>query len=304
MRYTDRSTNQPGYPLSTRTAVNWAQCEQGFRTSLELPPCPAEHIIVPSLSMTGTPYCFQFSLRDEQNQAWQLNSVPAQTAAPAVPTDAPVTTHIDAWHTTRDLGASVLDVIVDRQPLDFLLTVSVRPLTIEPANTHAQVSLTRCPLPISQMQAPENIRHGICSPTSMAMLVDRPGRQGWLDLVAECRDQVTGMYGVWPLAIRAAAMAGRLGAVEVFSGWSDVMPALDAGHPVVASIRFAEGALPGAPLNKTGGHLVVVYGIEKEQVLVLDPAAPDHDSVARRYDIKAFSRAWFAHRGAGYILAA
>ena len=72
--------------------------------------------------------------------------------------------------------------------------------------------------------------------------------------------------------------------------------------PLVASIRYAAGELPGAPMLATGGHLVVVTGVDGEAVLVNDPAAPYHGTVSRRYPLAAFSRAWFRHRGAVYIV--
>ena len=55
-------------------------------------------------------------------------------------------------------------------------------------------------------------------------------------------------------------------------------------------------------MNATGGHLVVVHGLAGRDVLVHDPAAAHHGAVMRRYPVDAFSRAWFRHRGAVYIL--
>ena len=55
-------------------------------------------------------------------------------------------------------------------------------------------------------------------------------------------------------------------------------------------------------MQATGGHLVVVTGVDGDSVLVNDPAAPYHGVVSRRYPLDAFSRAWFRHRGAVYIL--
>ena len=89
------------------------------------------------------------------------------------------------------------------------------------------------------------------------------------------------------------------------------MSVLQAGCPVVCSIRFAEGALPDAPLPKSAGHLVVLYGIEftgenstrEGYALVMDPAGKDADAVARRYPLQAFSDAWLTYRGGAYLFA-
>ena len=110
-------------------------------------------------------------------------------------------------------------------------------------------------------------------------------------------------YGSWPLAIHCAGTHGRIGAVEAVASWEPALQVLQAGSPIVASIRFGRGELSGAPLASTGGHLVTVYGIDGEVVLVNDPAAPDADSVPRRYDLRAFTHAWLRRRGAAYLLA-
>ena len=58
-------------------------------------------------------------------------------------------------------------------------------------------------------------------------------------------------------------------------------------------------------MQQTGGHLVVLYGLEFEgehgYALVMDPAAPSTAQVARRYPLKAFSDAWLSHRGGTYL---
>ena len=91
-------------------------------------------------------------------------------------------------------------------------------------------------------------------------------------------------------------------AVELFSDWSPALQCLEAGLPLVASIRYGDGELPNAPMRATGGHLVVVTGVDGDSVRVNDPAAPYHGVVSRQYPLDAFSRAWFRHRGAVYIL--
>jgi hypothetical protein len=90
--------------------------------------------------------------------------------------------------------------------------------------------------------------------------------------------------------------------VEVQRDWQLASAVLAAGLPFVASIRFAEGELPGSPLRATRGHLIVVYGLTENEVLTLDPAAADDAGVPRRYPADAFARAWLSHRGAAYIL--
>jgi hypothetical protein len=153
------------------------------------------------------------------------------------------------------------------------------------------------------MQAAPDIAPRICSPTSTAMVLAHWGcRDPWLQIVAECRDPATGMFGVWPLAIAAAARRGSVGAVELFDDWTAPLTALERGIPLVASIRFDAGALPGAPLLRSAGHLVVVFKAGPDTIGVNDPAAASVVDVTRTYPAKAFTEAWLGHRGAAYIL--
>jgi len=144
-----------------------------------------------------------------------------------------------------------------------------------------------------------------CSPVALAMaLAEHCNNRAPLhQILPLCHDAATGMYGMWPLAIRTASRFGVIGALELLPDWSMVIASLEAGHCVVASIRYARGTLSGSPQPGSGGHLVVVYGVAGDTVLVNDPAAPNHGVVSRRYPIEQFTEAWFRHRGAAYILA-
>jgi hypothetical protein len=46
----------------------------------------------------------------------------------------------------------------------------------------------------------------------------------------------------------------------------------------------------------------VLRGFRGGAAEVLDPAAPNLDTVPRRYPLEAFAKAWLAHRGAAYVL--
>ena len=72
--------------------------------------------------------------------------------------------------------------------------------------------------------------------------------------------------------------------------------------PLVASVAFGRGALPGSPLPESGGHLVTVRGVEGGTVVVHDPAAAPAE-VLRGYDAARFAAAWMRWRGAAYVFA-
>ena len=308
-RYGDPETVAK-YPLTAQIGLVWRRRMGRVWCEIALPPCPPNHIIVPSLSVGQTDYRYEASL-GVNDATWPLQPVPTprgqlfgnrkRTAASGA-----VSTHIDCFHTHSALPASRL-VFRLRQaapPERYLAVASIRPLQQPRPNPPAAHILAQQPPLLSQMQAPDDMRRRICSPTALAMLLQASDPDiDWMDTVARCFDPSTSSYGCWPLAIRCAAAHGRIGAVEALPSWAAVVAVLDAGLPLVASIRFAEGELPNAPLTKTPGHLVTCYGIDGDEVLVNDPAAEGPAAVGRRYDLAAFSRAWLERRGAAYILA-
>ncbi|MFV2090953.1 MAG: C39 family peptidase, partial [Pseudomonadales bacterium] len=266
----------------------------------------AATIIAPSYSMLGQPdYAFQFTLSTPQGD-YPLPVVPSSERL-ADPSDKQISTAIDCFHTLKKIGPSRL-IVTCHSPLAperYLLAVSVRPTELAPplGDCFAEVR-TKLPPSHSQMLENPRISAGICSPVSTAMVLGlhKPAVSVG-SIISACYDPVTRMYGMWPLAIRSASSVDCLGAVELFRNWEPVNACLERGVPVVASIRYRKGELPGAPLAATGGHLVVVHGLHDHRVLVNDPAAPNHGSVGRNYPVDAFAAAWFQHRGAAYVLA-
>ncbi|MGE0623298.1 MAG: C39 family peptidase [Pseudomonadales bacterium] len=307
LRFADPITvNQ--YPLPIAGPAEWRRQADGtWQASVSLPTLPAGHMIVPSLSVLERhDYRFAFSLVTEE-RTYALRSFPSleDDGAFQDPSDAVVRTAIDCYHLQSAPGACRLDVRYQGHgpPSRYLLSISMRPTEMDVVAGPLPALRAPAPPRRSQMLANPRIAARICSPMSTAMVIGthRP-HVDYDAVVTACLDRVTGMYGLWPLAIRAASRHGLIGAVELVDGWPPVLACLARGLPVVASIRYAPDALPGAPQRATGGHLVVVHGVESETVLVNDPAAPDHGSVVRRYPAAAFAEAWFRHRGAAYML--
>ncbi|NIP16270.1 MAG: hypothetical protein GWM88_16635 [Pseudomonadales bacterium] len=253
--------------------------------------------------MVTVPDRFQFELRADTRR-WALHAIPC-SAAPEPSPNAAVTTHVDCFHVHEDLSGAEVTVRVASAagPTRYLLAVTARRLELQQAPTPARAAMCEAPPPMSQMALGPKLGPRVCSPTCITMLLARHGYPADLNSVAEsCFDPVTNLYGIWPLAIRSAAHQGSLGAVELFDDWEEPLRVLEAGMPFAASIRFGEGGLPGAPLPRTGGHLVVVNGADPQDVRVNDPSAEDAASVHRRYRAAEFSNAWLRYRGAAYIL--
>lgn len=315
LRYADPETARR-YPLPVQGEASWQQREGAWRVLVPLPELLPGIILLPSLTFSagpdagpdagsGTPPPRHQWMLSADGASWALQEVPVRTMTPSSRTGTVVSSHIDCYHVHQRLGRPRLEARLEaeRVPDRYLITVSARPLLIaEPPLPARPAALRSAPPPRSQMTAPENIASRICSPTCVSMVLDLWQRShDWLALAEECYDPASGMYGVWPLALAAAARRDSLGAVEAFASWPEPLAVLDRGVPLVASIRFSAGELPGAPLAETGGHLVVVHAVGPDQVGVCDPAAPAGD-VARSYAADAFSRAWLRHRGAAYIL--
>ena len=330
MQFTTRLTNnldQLTFPLPVCGAIPWESVPAGdgaagsvWRTVVNVSGVPVQHIVVPSFACFAPGYQYQWSLCcPERAETSTLTPVVSAGVDPWQGFTAPtlstkrMLSKIDCWHTASDgldLQAELVLYLPESvaPPENDLLTLSIRPVDqdAESIGLPTEAIVLKPPCPISQMQAPSEIAKRICSPTATAMAV--AGKDAailWPDAVTGCYDPNTEAYGKWPLAVYWASQQQRLGAVEALAGWKDAETVLGSGAPIVCSIRFAKDALPGAPLAQSGGHLVVLYGIEFEQnegfALVMDPAGDTADHVAQRYPLQAFSDAWLRHRGGAYV---
>jgi hypothetical protein len=299
LRYADPDT-AAAYPLECHGQLDWQNSQTAC---IKLPEVAAGAILVPSLSLAGgDDYRFQFVLKRGESR-WPLHRVPCE-AAPEQSPDPAVSTHIDCFHiveTIRDAELYVEVVGLADIPR-YLLTLTARELDLDEIPSLADTALCQAPPAISQMTTGK-LGPRVCSPTCTTMVLAHHGKEPDLEQVIQaCFDPVSKLYGIWPLALRAASRAGSLGAVEVFDDWREPQRVIASGTPLIASIRFAAEGLPGAPLKATGGHLVVVHGIGPDGIRVCDPAAADAAGVPRTYAVDSFGRAWLEHRGAAYIL--
>jgi Peptidase_C39 like family len=291
------------YPLEISGAVTWSRSEGGWSTTIALSDLPNDYIVVPSFAQIGIPKC-DFAVELVMNDtAWRIAPTSRSGAATSNP-DPRATTHIDYFHCRADLTGPSLTISVasQREPANYVMTISRREFR-SAAHPGAAITPRLVVPPISQMTAPRALRYRICSPTCIAMVLAYYSVEGSLaGAVRDCLHEPSGLFGVWPLAIRTAADAGLIGAVECLSNLDTAASILEYGLPIVASIRFAAGALPGAALSSTEGHLVVVTGMDADWVYINDPAARDASSVPRQCPRAAFAAAWLSERGAAYIL--
>lgn len=292
------------YPLPIGPPLNWAQAGAAWIADVALPPLPEGHLVVPSLAVGGG-RDWRCELRDGEVRiaAAGIGRTPAQDVPPAA-TPAPAAAQVDCFATQATLEAPVVRFRVDGDtPVeDYLAVVSARPMRV-PAPDRPPADVPPLAVPArSQMGAPDPLRSRICSPTCVSMTLDHLGlAHDFEALLALAFHRPSNLYGVWPQNLWAASRFGALGAVETATDWQAPRRALAAGHPMTASVAFAEGALAGSPLRHSGGHLVIVRGIENNRVFANDPAAGDEAGVPRSYDIGQFGAAWLARRGAFYL---
>jgi hypothetical protein len=156
--------------------------------------------------------------------------------------------------------------------------------------------------PRSQMEEREALRSRVCSPTSVAMVLELHGHDVSVsELAADMYHPELDLYGVWPSAVRAAARHGVAGYLLRFPGWAAAAWCLERGMPIVASVRYAAGELTDAAIPATAGHLLVLRGLDGDDVLANDPAAPSRAEVRRRYRRRDLTRVWLERAGVGYV---
>lgn len=137
-----------------------------------------------------------------------------------------------------------------------------------------------------------------CSPTSTSMVMAYWANiLGRPDLNQTVPDAAAGTYdytydgtGNWPFNAAYAARYGLVGFVTRMYSMSQIEQWIKAGVPIVISVAFNQGQLPGEPVKKSGGHLLLVRGFTPTgDAITNDPAASTDAGVQivyRRSDLE------------------
>ena len=153
-----------------------------------------------------------------------------------------------------------------------------------------------------------------CSPTSTSMVLayyrrlPAPREYAWVNPSYRDRfvDHAARMTydhryegtGNWPFNTAYAAAHADHAFVTRLRSLAEAERFVEAGIPLVVSISFSAGALQGAPLSSTDGHLVVIVGFTATgDVVVNDPAARYDNRVRRTYRRGQFEAAWLTGSG-------
>ena len=267
---------------------------------------------VPSFSaLTDVPFSVRLEMSVRASGAWSpwvtgvgLGPAPFTPLpdAPPLAVDVDVfraSTPVDAVRLRARIRAPAPDAVVGAP---WLLALSASDGELSASTSGPRVARLAVPA-LSQMESDAAIAHRICSPTCVAMVLDFWGRAVTASaLAAEMFHPGTDLYGVWPAAVLAAGRHGVAGYLLRFPDWTAAAWCLEAGLPVIASVRYGADELTGAAVRETSGHLIVLTGLDDDDVLVNDPAASSAASVPRRYRVAELTRVWLERTGVAYVL--
>ncbi|HEX3671136.1 MAG TPA: C39 family peptidase [Candidatus Cybelea sp.] len=153
----------------------------------------------------------------------------------------------------------------------------------------------------SQYAGAENER-GWCSPASLSMIHAFHGiAHSVAETAREVFDRAYNGTGNWAFNV---AYSGRLGFRAVVAHLRNLDHAqrlIERNLPLAISYSWSEGELPGAPLDRSDGHLVVLCGFTRDgDCAINDPAAPNVKVV---YPRAAIERIWQRNDGVAYVVA-
>lgn len=151
-----------------------------------------------------------------------------------------------------------------------------------------------------------------CSPTSTSMVMAYWSNiLNQQDLNQTVPDAAKGTYdftykgtGNWPFNTGYAASFGLRTFVTRMYSMSQIEQWIKVGVPIVISIAFKKGELPGSPIPSSNGHLILVRGFASNgDVITNDPAAKNDKEVQITYNRAALQHVWLnGSNGTVYVI--
>jgi hypothetical protein len=143
---------------------------------------------------------------------------------------------------------------------------------------------------------------GWCSPASLAMVHAYHGlRAGVEETARAVSDGAYNGTGNWSFNVAYSGNVGLRAAVVFLHNLDHAQRLIERNLPVVISYSWGPGELPGAPLERSDGHLAVLCGFTAAgECAVNDPAAP---GVRVVYPRAALEAVWLRNNGLAYAIA-
>jgi hypothetical protein len=143
---------------------------------------------------------------------------------------------------------------------------------------------------------------GWCSATSLSMLNAYHGLNYDVPTTARAIfDQAYNGTGNWSFNVAFSGSLGLRASVVYLRNLDHAQRFIEAGIPIAISYSWKGDELPGAPIEHSDGHLVVLTGFTANgDCAVNDPAAPNLRVV---YSRSAIERIWQRNKGVAYAIA-
>ncbi len=189
---------------------------------------------------------------------------------------------------------------VQADGVDFNLVSFASPVRTKPSLPFARNAII-LDVPARSQYIVEEQR-GWCSPTSLSMVNAYHGiHEPVEDTARAVMDAAYNGTGNWAFNVAHSGSLGLRATVAFLQNLDHAQRLIERNIPVILSYSWSKGELPGAPLEHSDGHLVVLCGFTADgNCAVNDPAAP---GVRVVYPRGAIEMLWQRNEGIAYVIA-
>lgn len=204
-----------------------------------------------------------------------------------------------------------VDVIRAAQPFDgievrardvrFELVAFSSPVRLRPSLPYARDALI-LDVPARSQYDDDASQRGWCSPASLSMIHAFHGIDRSVAATAQAVfDRAYNGTGNWSFNVAHSGTLGLRGVVAHLRNLDHAQRLIERNLPLAISYSWSDGELPGAPLERSDGHLVVLRGFTRDgDCAINDPAAPNVRVV---YPRSAIEYLWQRNDGVAYVVA-
>ncbi|MDQ2865490.1 MAG: C39 family peptidase [Candidatus Eremiobacteraeota bacterium] len=184
--------------------------------------------------------------------------------------------------------------------VDFNMLAFASPVRTVPSLPYARDAMVLDVPARSQYVADD--QSGWCSPATLSMVNRYHGIDVGVEETARgVMDRAYNGTGNWAFNVAYSGSLGLRAVVAFLRNLDHAQRLIERNLPVILSYSWAEGELPGAPLERSDGHLAVLCGFTSDgSCAINDPAARDVRVVYPRTAIEAL---WQRNDCIAYVIA-